>query len=545
MMKTLLTFVTLAVFASVGMAQSMNMTLEANWDDSMLPASQGGLVYNDCWGYNAANGTEVAILGTYQRIYFFDVTDPTMPEVIDFFDILNAGGTINSSTWRDMKTYDHYCYAAADVGTAGLQIFDLQYVPDSVVLVTQTQAFFNRAHNIWIDEAQGRLYSAGGDGNNIGTVVLDLNPDPANPTEIGSPDLPLGYIHDIHVIDNIAYASHGNMHALCIYDFADPEAPVLLKTLVDYPEAGYNHSAWIDASGNKLVFADETHGKGLKLINPNISEPQTTNYHVFRSQLIPNNTNSIAHNPFILDDLAIVAYYHDGVQVFDISDTSAIERIAYYDTYSNTTYSGYEGCWGVYPFLESGYIIASDIENGLFVLSLNQNILPLEFIAFDAVRDGRDVALTWKVTGPQEKEYFVVEHSKDGITYLPLGELPSLATERRYEFIDHDPGPGVHYYRITMVHRDGTKQSTAVRTVVLQNDESFRLKATLTNSLLVIDVNHAGQVSLVAANGTLIMTKQLGATGRYELHVGDLPAGQYFVSFSDFAGTHTEAIIKQ
>src|SRR5690606_27722698 len=98
-----------------------------------------------------------------------------------------------------------------------------------------------------------------------------------------------------------------------------------------------------------------------KLVNPNIFEPQTTDYHLFKSQLLENNPNSIAHNPFIKGDLCFIAYYHDGVQVFDISDPENIVRIAYYDTYSNTNYDGYEGCWGVYPFLESGNIIASDI----------------------------------------------------------------------------------------------------------------------------------------------------------------------------------------
>jgi hypothetical protein len=64
-----------------------------------------------------------------------------------------------------------------------------------------------------------------------------------------------------------------------------------------------------------------------------------------------------------------VSYYHDGVQVYDISDPMNPVNIAYYDTYTqHTNYNGYQGCWGVYPFLPSGIILASDFENGLFVL---------------------------------------------------------------------------------------------------------------------------------------------------------------------------------
>jgi Secretion system C-terminal sorting domain len=87
--------------------------------------------------------------------------------------------------------------------------------------------------------------------------------------------------------------------------------------------------------------------------------------------LAPGHTNSIAHNPFIREDLLFISYYHDGVQVYNISNPDSIYRVAYYDTNTdNTNYNGYLGCWGVYPFLSSGIIIASDINKGLFVLDL-------------------------------------------------------------------------------------------------------------------------------------------------------------------------------
>ena len=47
----------------------------------------------------------------------------------------------------------------------------------------------------------------------------------------------------------------------------------------------------------------------------------------------------------------------------------------YYDTYpSNTEYNGYAGCWGVYPYLPSGNILASDMSNGLFVLEFDESV---------------------------------------------------------------------------------------------------------------------------------------------------------------------------
>jgi hypothetical protein len=43
-------------------------------------------------------------------------------------------------------------------------------------------------------------------------------------------------------------------------------------------------------------------------------------------------------------------------------------KIGQYDTYPTQT-TGFDGCWGVYPFLPSGTILAADITEGLFVLS--------------------------------------------------------------------------------------------------------------------------------------------------------------------------------
>ena len=65
----------------------------------------------------------------------------------------------------------------------------------------------------------------------------------------------------------------------------------------------------------------------------------------------------------------MVSYYHDGVQIYDISNPAAPTKVAYYDTETtNTSYNGFVGSWGAYPYLPSGNVLVSDINNGLFVL---------------------------------------------------------------------------------------------------------------------------------------------------------------------------------
>tara|TARA_B100001029_G_C14753465_1_gene282065 strand:- start:96 stop:599 length:504 start_codon:yes stop_codon:yes gene_type:complete len=76
----------------------------------------------------------------------------------------------------------------------------------------------------------------------------------------------------------------------------------------------------------------------------------------------------MAHNGIIKGDYLYVAYYHDGLRVFDISNPSNPIQINYYDTYLPSDHISYRGAWGVYPYLNSGNILVSDMQTGLYVL---------------------------------------------------------------------------------------------------------------------------------------------------------------------------------
>jgi choice-of-anchor B domain-containing protein len=343
---------------------SHNMTLLGNFHDPSLP-SASGTRYNDVWGWTDCEQREYAILGSAKYVHFFNIENPASPQQVGFF----TGGS--TTVWRDMKTFRDRAYAVCDNCNEGLMIFDLSDMPSSVTKTNQTTQFFSSAHNIYIDENAGRLYVAGSNTKSNGVIILDLNADPDNPAQIGNPSLPGGYIHDIYVRNHIAYGSSGS-NGLWVYNLSNPQNPVLLGTLTDYPQSGYNHSSWLSENGQHLVMADETHNKGIKMVDvSDLSDMTVTD--VFRSALLaPADTASIAHNPFIRDEYVFISYYHDGVQVFDMSNPSNVVKVAWYDTYpGHTNYSGYKGCWGVYPFLSSGKILASDQTNGLFILSLN------------------------------------------------------------------------------------------------------------------------------------------------------------------------------
>jgi len=210
-------------------APADNMTCYYRFDDDDVTSSSGGLAFNDIWGYVDESGNEFAILGGFDSIYIFDVTDP-----INTFQVA-ADDPPGTSLWRDFKVSGHYMYAVADQGTTGLRVYDMDSLTvGKLHLVGSYTSDFVRTHNIFIDEAQAKLYVAGSNTVNWGLLIYDLSSDSKarNPllinafefdTLVNDPGQSY-YIHDIFVRNDTAYCSHG-YKGYYIWDLTDPVNP--------------------------------------------------------------------------------------------------------------------------------------------------------------------------------------------------------------------------------------------------------------------------------------------------------------------------------
>lgn len=367
MTRSFIALISIPVASCLVGQDSLNMKALFHWHDPSIPIGTEEYQdpYNEVWGY-AAEGREYAFLGSSLGIHVFDVTEPAGSVLIGMVPGKASGTGI---VHRDMKTYAGHLYAVCDEGASSLQIVDLQYLPDSVHVVYDSDELLVRAHNIQIDTLHARLYTCGGS-SQFSVFSLD---DPAEPVLLNDleADVPwwpnaVGYVHDCHVRDNIVWCNdEDGMH---VVDFTDPFEPVLLGSLVDYPQAGYNHSGWLNGDGSVYVMADENHGSPLKFIpTDDLSDLEvistlSTDVHPF----------SIPHNPFYVDDLLHVAYYYDGYWLWNTSDPLDPVLLGYYDTSIIPHADSYYGSWGVYPYLPSGHVLVSDMQTGLWVLDIEQ-----------------------------------------------------------------------------------------------------------------------------------------------------------------------------
>jgi choice-of-anchor B domain-containing protein len=368
-----------ATFSATGQfnQQAFNTEFLGNWDDPTLPVHPSiGLVYNSVWGWEA-NGKEYAVIGTMNKVLFFDVTNPA--NIIPLAEFAGNGNTI----WREFKKYKNRVYEVCDGCAEGLMIFDVSN-PQNITRTYFSNALFNKSHTITCDTTSGRLYMNGTDVISSGIMVLDISANPDAPTVIATPDLTLGsgqggYVHDSYVRHDTVYASHG-YGGLAVWDFKNAAAPTVLATV---NTGGYNHSSWLTNDGKTMLYAEEIPaGAPLHLIGfENLANNEIIMKKAFKTPLhAPKDSLMVYHNVYIKEDLAYVASYLDGLQVFDIKNPTDPKQVAWFDTqtadstYKYATPNGgqtvYAGAWGAYPWLPSGNLLISDMQNGLFVVKL-------------------------------------------------------------------------------------------------------------------------------------------------------------------------------
>ncbi|MEM9064764.1 MAG: choice-of-anchor B family protein [Planctomycetota bacterium] len=331
---------------------------------------------NDCWGYTSPFGREYAILGLSSGFGFVEITDPTNPVVIE-----TIPGP--ASTWHDVKVIGQYAYGVSE-GGAGIQVMDLSQIDSGVVTLVQNSEVggHSTTHNIVSNEEAGTLYLAGANIGNGGLIRLDLT-DPVAPQIVGGwTDM---YVHDAQVVTwksgplagrEIAFCAAGfdggqTETGLRVVDMTDPTSPVLLDTLF-YPDAGYAHQVWVGEDQQTLYLNDE-----LDELRGNVTQTTTRIIDVTDpTNLVFEGTFSTGlpatdHNLYVHNGLIYQANYRSGLRVFDASDPLSPVEVRFFDTFPGDDAVNFNGAWSVYPFFDSGTIIVSDIERGLFVLRLD------------------------------------------------------------------------------------------------------------------------------------------------------------------------------
>ncbi|PWL24370.1 MAG: hypothetical protein DCO96_14145 [Fluviicola sp. XM-24bin1] len=348
--------VLLALLIACGANAQLNLSLVGQLDyDSEFNGQRGDC--SDIWGYVDPSGHEYAIVGNQNGTSIVDITtDPSNPTEIFF----SPGAT---TIWRDMKVYGTTAYITNEGGN-GLKIIDLSNLPGpitngDVYQFTGTNFPFTTAHNIFIDVPAGRAYITGANWSEGGAIILDLTQDELNPVELGAYDD--YYMHDIYVRNDTLWGGAIDDGFFTVVDVSNPASCVTMAT--QNTPSTFSHNVWLSDDGNTLYTTDEVPDAYIAAYD--VSDLQNI-VELDRIQSSPGQ-DVIPHNVFVTNtNFLVTSYYRDGVTIHDCSNPNNMVEVGFYDT-SPLTGDGFNGCWGVYPYLPSGLIIASDIESGCFV----------------------------------------------------------------------------------------------------------------------------------------------------------------------------------
>jgi choice-of-anchor B domain-containing protein len=347
------------------------------------------------WGFVDLNDNrEYAVIGLSNGTAVVDVTDPANPREV---------GTVpgNTSSWREVKIYQEFhaptnrfrafAYVTTEANGAGLQVINLGGLPNSVSLATTLAdtgsqhtdyvSNIDYATNMALPGAQAFLWLAGSNVGGGSWRVYSLA-NAAQPQFIRQAP-GAGYVHDATslLITDARTAQCAPGHDPCevyvdfnettvdLWDVTDKAAPVRLSSTT-YSNANYTHSGWPTADQRHIFVHDELEeirrGLFTQIYTMNVDDLR--NPFIVASWQGPDTTTD--HNGYVKGGLLYVSHYRRGLVIFDASDPMQLREVGHFDTFvapaANT--AGFDGAWGVYPFLPSGTILISDITNGLFVL---------------------------------------------------------------------------------------------------------------------------------------------------------------------------------
>jgi len=359
---------------------------------------------NDIWGWTDPDtGREYALLGLANGTEFIDITVPTAPVLLGKLPTQTV-----STVWRDIKVYQNYAFIVSEARNHGMQIFDLTRLRG----LTSDQGEFTadahydkvtNVHNIVINEDTGFAYAVGsGSPSDAGLPaacgapgfhVINIQ-DPMNPTfescfsdaskDAGPVSAP-GYTHDAQCIlydgpdsdyTGREVCAGSNEDVVTFFDVTDKQ-DVRVISMAEYPADAYTHQGWFTEDRRAFMANDE-----LDETNGYVSTQRTLLFNVEDLDepefigIYDSGITTIDHNLYVKGNLSYQSNYHSGLRIIDHSDVlnGNLTEVGFFDTYPQGTEISFGGQWSNYPYFPSGVVVASDSNNGFFVLQPRVNI---------------------------------------------------------------------------------------------------------------------------------------------------------------------------
>ena len=342
---------------------------------------------SDLWVWEGVDGRDYAITGTHSghgSTYWWDVTDPANPVLTDSL-------IVDARTTNDVKVSEdgELCVISREGASNrrnGIVIVDCTDPRNIEIISTYDDELTGGVHNLFIHD--DHIYAV-----NNGTRFDVINiEDPAAPHRVGrfELDTPGHAIHDIWIVDGIAYTSNWN-DGVAVIDVGggdrggSPANPVEIARFRDIGGATHAAFPYRSPTGRFYIFMGDEIGAPAFDGQEDGRTPEFMSGYIHVVDFTdPENPEEVAryeipeagsHNMWIEDDRLYAAFYQGGLRVLDIS--GELKGNLYHQGREIAVYKSYDPdgfvanapfTWG--PQMHKGNLFFSEYFSGMWTVKL-------------------------------------------------------------------------------------------------------------------------------------------------------------------------------
>ena len=166
--------------------------------------------------------------------------------------------------------------------------------------------------------------------------------------------------------------------------------------------------------------------------------------------------------------------------------------------------------------------------------------LPIELTSFTAKNSDENITLYWNTASETNNNYFLVEHSLDGVNFKKIGKVQGAGEStisQNYKFTHLQPNKGLNYYRIKQVDFDGKYSTSNIIFTKFKKKGKFNLYPTLAVSKINITLPEEGQnfvYTILNYTGQVVQKGKIeNNTFTKEINIENFPVGYYFIQITN------------
>ena len=191
--------------------------------------------------------------------------------------------------------------------------------------------------------------------------------------------------------------------------------------------------------------------------------------------------------------------------------------------------------------------VSTDVAAGVFVVYtyVPGIVLPVEFISFEATKDGEMAKLQWSVAQEENNIGFDVERSSDGKAFTSIGFVATKAENGNssekidYAFADQSPLAGTNIYRLKQIDRDGRTGYSNMRQLYFGSNARVAIFPNPASDYIIVSSENMERVVIYNINGQKINVPTIQDGTNVTLNVSNIARGIYNVQIISKDGTQT------